>query len=113
VTLVVELPQETDTRTIVDRLRSEFAGLELIAQRQRRETAVTPTAVHDRLEQRLSDRQYEALQTAHTMGYFDWPRESSGEDVAERLGITQPTVNKHIRLGERKVFDMLFAATSG
>ncbi len=110
VTLLVELPREADTRTIVDRLREAFPGLELTAQRQHRETATTPGEVATQLERRLTDRQQEALETAHAMGYFEWPRESSGEDVAEALDITQPTVNKHIRLGEREVFDLLFGS---
>jgi len=110
VELVVEFPQAADTRTIVERIRDEFPGLELTAQRQHSETDTTPTEVRAQLQQRLSERQYEALETAFAMGYFDWPRESSGEAVAERLGITQPTVNKHIRLGEYKVFDLLFGA---
>lgn len=110
VELVVELPLEADTRTIVERIQDEFPGLELTAQRQHSETDMTPTEVRARLQQRLSDRQYEALETAHTMGYFAWPRENSGEEVAERLGITQPTVNKHVRLGEQKVFDLLFGS---
>jgi len=111
--LVVELPREADTRTIVERLREAFPGLELTAQRQHRETAATAREVAAQLERRLTDRQLEALQTAHAMGYFDWPRESSGEDVAEALGITQPTVNKHIRLGERGVFELLFGSDEG
>jgi PAS domain S-box-containing protein len=110
VTLLVELPQEADTRTIVGRLGEAFPGLELTAQRQHRETATTPGEVATQLEGRLTDRQQEALETAHAMGYFDWPRESSGEDVAGALDITQPTVNKHIRLGEREVFDLLFGS---
>jgi hypothetical protein len=113
VELVVELPQETDPRTIVERLQDEFPALELVAQRQHRETDSTPGSVQQRLERRLTDRQYEALETAHAMGYFDWPRESSGEAVADRLDITQPTVNKHIRLGKRKVFDLLFGPGGG
>ena len=112
VTLVVELPQETNTRTIVERLRAAYPSLELTAQRQHHDTESTTGEVLGRLQQRLSDRQYEALETGYAMGYFDWPRESSGEDVADRLGITQPTVNKHIRLGERKVFDLLFGSGS-
>jgi PAS domain S-box-containing protein len=108
VTLVVELPHETDTRTIVERLQAAYPSLNLSAQRQHRDTESTTGEVRSHLQQRLSDRQYEALETAYAMGYFEWPRESSGEDVADRLGITQPTVNKHIRLGEGKVFDLLF-----
>ncbi|MDS0222295.1 PAS domain S-box protein [Haloarcula sp. S1AR25-5A] len=108
VELVVELPQEADTRTIVERIRDTYPALELTAQRQHREADMTPGEIREQLRERLSDRQYEALETGHAMGYFDWPRESSGEAVAAALGITQPTVNKHIRLGERKVFDLLF-----
>lgn len=110
VTVVVELPRETNTRTIVERLGAEYPSLELAAQRQHHDTAVKTAEVRQQLHERLSERQYEALETGYGMGYFDWPRESSGEDVAERLGITQPTVNKHIRLGERKVFDLLFGS---
>jgi len=108
VSLVVELPREADIRTIVDRFRVEFPALDLTAQRQHQETETTPGELHHRIERRLTDRQYEAIETAHAMGYFEWPRESSGEEVAETLGITQPTINKHLRLGERKVFDLLF-----
>ena len=111
VKLIVELPREADTRTIVNRITESFPALELTAQRQHRQTAPSPGGVRDQLEERLSERQYEALETGHAMGYFNWPRDSSGEAVADALGITQPTVNKHIRLGERKVFDLLFGDT--
>ena len=111
VKLIVELPREADTRTIVDRITDSFPAFELTAQRQHRQTDHTPRGVRSRLEERLSERQYEALETGHAMGYFNWPRDSSGEAVADALGITQPTVNKHIRLGERKVFDLLFGDT--
>lgn len=108
VTLTIELPQETDTRTVVKQVYETFPGLELTAQRQHRETAPTTQEIVSQLEQRLTDRQYEALATAHAMGYFEWPRESSGEDVANALDITQPTVNKHLRYGKQKVFELLF-----
>lgn len=114
VVLIVELPREADIRTVVDRLTDAFPALELTAQRQHRQTEPTPGGIRNQLEDRLSERQYEALKTGHAMGYFNWPRDSSGEAVADALGITQPTVNKHIRLGERKVFDLLFGdAESG
>ena len=107
-TLSVELPQEADVRTIADRLQTAFPALELTAKRHHRETASTPSQRRSQLEERLTDRQYEALETAHAMGYFEWPREHSGEEVADRLGITQPTVNKHLRLGEQKLVDLVF-----
>jgi len=113
VMLVVEIPTETDTRTIVERIQDEFSDLELYAQRQHRETTQTAREIQDQLKRELSDRQYEALETAQAMGYFEWPRENSGEDVADALEITQPTLNKHVRLGERTVFDILFGSNDG
>jgi PAS domain S-box-containing protein len=112
-TVVVEFPSEADTPSIVERLCEAFPALSLHAQRQHHETRSAPAAVRERLERRLSDRQQEALETAYAMGYFEWPRESTGETVAEALGITQPTVNKHLRIGERKVFELLFDDLSG
>ena len=56
----------------------------------------------------LTDRQLEVLRTALSAGYFEWPRENDGSEVASRLDITQPTLNKHLRLAERKVFGLLF-----
>jgi predicted DNA binding protein len=44
------------------------------------------------------------------MGYFEWPREHGGQEVAEAMDITQPTLNKHLRLAERKVFDLVVDA---
>jgi predicted DNA binding protein len=108
VTLSVEVPQEGEIRTIVEQLTAEFPSLELTAKRQHMDAEPTPRAVRSQLEHQLTDRQYEALETGYAMGYFEWPRQSSGEEVADQLGITQPTVNKHMRLGEQQLFDLLF-----
>ncbi|OYR84449.1 hypothetical protein DJ84_05700, partial [Halorubrum ezzemoulense] len=62
VKLIVELPREADTRTIVNRITDAFPTLELTAQRQHRQTAPTPGGLREQLEDRLSERQYEALE---------------------------------------------------
>jgi len=58
-------------------------------------------------EELLTERQQEVLRTAYLSGFFDWPRETTGEEVAEMLDITQPTVNRHLRVSERKLLDLL------
>jgi predicted DNA binding protein len=112
VTLSIEVPQEGDIRTIVEQLTAEYQSLELTAKRQHTDAQPTPRAVRSQLKRELTDRQYEALETGYAMGYFEWPRRSSGEEIADQLGITQPTVNKHIRLGESRLFDLLFDPNS-
>jgi PAS domain S-box-containing protein len=106
-TLVVELPAGGDVRAFVDQLLEVCPAFEVVAQRRHQQPDRTPPETRARLEQRLTDRQLEVLQTAVAAGYFAWPRDSSAEDVAERLDITQPTLTKHLRAAERKAFDLL------
>ncbi|WP_251330236.1 PAS domain S-box protein [Haloplanus pelagicus] len=107
-TIVVEVSAQADVRSFVDRLRELAPSVELVAKRQHQRQERTPTELRDRVTERLTDRQREALTTALSAGYFEWPRENDGREVAERLGITQPTLNKHLRLAERKTFSLLF-----
>jgi predicted DNA binding protein len=53
----------------------------------------------------------EVVETAYSAGYFAWPRENSGEEIASLLGVTQPTFNKHLRTAEREAFGMLLERT--
>jgi len=48
------------------------------------------------------------LRTAYFAGFFEWPRQSTGEEVAEMLDVTQPTVNRHLRLGQQRLLAQLF-----
>jgi predicted DNA binding protein len=60
------------------------------------------------LESELTDRQTEILHTALLAGYFEWPRDSSAEDVAETVGITSSTLQYHLRNAQKTVFSRLF-----
>ncbi len=47
--------------------------------------------------ERLSDRQREVFELARELGYYDSPRQISGTDLAEELGISKTTVHEHLR----------------
>ena len=106
--VAVEVPTESDVRSFVERLQSVAPSLELVARRQHSTQGRTPAELSDQVREALTDRQLEVLRTALSAGYFEWPRENDGSEVASRLDITQPTLNKHLRLAERKVFGLLF-----
>ncbi|WP_159904983.1 helix-turn-helix domain-containing protein [Salinirussus salinus] len=55
----------------------------------------------------LTDKQREALVAAYERGYFDSPRATSLEAVADALGITQQSLSSRLRRGHRR----LIAAT--
>jgi predicted DNA binding protein len=104
---VVELPQQADVRGLVERFESEYDGVELLAKRETERSGWTAHELREVLETRLTDRQLEVIETAYEAGYFEWPRGSSGQDVAEMLDITQPTFNRHMRRAERVTFSLL------
>ncbi|WP_318569717.1 PAS domain S-box protein [Salinigranum marinum] len=105
--LVVEAPQAADIRALVTSFKERYPGTELVAQRTRERSVQTLLELQDLLGEQLTERQLETLETAYSAGYFDWPRESSGQEIAALLDITQPTFNKHLRTAERKTFSML------
>jgi PAS domain S-box-containing protein len=105
--VLVEVPTEADVRTLVETFRGEHPGVELTAKRERTRASRSVQELQHTLEERLTDRQQEALETAFTAGYFEWPRDSGGQEIAAMLDITQPTFNKHLRLAERKTFSLL------
>ncbi|MFC4551997.1 MULTISPECIES: bacterio-opsin activator domain-containing protein [Halorussus] len=106
--LVVELPRTDDVRSFVEMLRTVYPGTELAARRDHDRPVRTRETFADSLRAQLTDRQREVLRTAYFSGYFATPRESTGEEVAESLDITQPTFANHLRAAERKLFELLY-----
>ena len=106
-TLIVEAPRGTEIRTLVEGFSERYPDTDLAAQRQRDRTIQSLFELQDALEETLTDRQWEALETAYSAGYFEWPREASGQEVAALLGVSQPTFNKHLRIAEQSAFRLL------
>lgn len=106
--VTAELPQTGDVRTVVEAVRHRHPSADLVAQREHERTTETSGEFRASIEYRLTDRQLEALQTAHFAGYFDWPRETSGEEVADIMDISQSTFLQHLRAAEQKLFEAMF-----
>ncbi len=54
-------------------------------------------------DSRLTVRQREVIQHALDAGYFDWPRKTKSEELAEQLGISRATFLEHLRKAESKL----------
>ena len=102
---VVELPRGRDTRGMIELIRDQRDDVTYLAQRTRERSDRDERGSSSVLEDALTEKQRAALETAYFAGYFDWPRESTGEEIAERLGIAPATFNQHLRTAERKFFD--------
>jgi len=106
--VVAELPISADVRAVVEALRAAFDGIEVRAQRDRPRSETDSVASAPPFDADLTDRQRTALETAYYAGFFEWPRESTGEEVAESLGVSAPTFHKHLRVAERKLLAARF-----
>ncbi|WP_217920467.1 helix-turn-helix domain-containing protein [Halolamina sp. CBA1230] len=107
--IVAELPASYDAGEVIAAFQSEYGG-ELVAKRERESfTPLFSNRELDReLERRLTDRQHEVLETAFEAGYYDWPRRTSGAELADRLGISQPTLSEHLTAAERELLGLVF-----
>jgi predicted DNA binding protein len=57
--------------------------------------------------ERLTDRQREALETAHRMGYFDHPKGANATEVADEMDIAVSTFTEHLSAAQRKLLEDL------
>ncbi|WP_247730299.1 bacterio-opsin activator domain-containing protein [Halovivax limisalsi] len=107
-TVVVELSTRADVREFVEMLRTKYPDSELTARRTRDRAARTPQGFAAAFEDRITDRQAEVLRTAYFSGFFDSPRATTGREIGEALGISQPTVAHHLRAAQRELLGLLY-----
>lgn len=101
--ITAHLSSRGDVRALMEALQATHGDVEMIARREKERPKQSHQEIRNTLEEQLTDRQREALQTAYIGGFFEWPRERSGEEIASVMGITQSTFLQHLRVAERKV----------
>ena len=103
-TMVGEFPMTVDVADVVTAGRQPVPDLRIVSQR----LVYTPRLFHQLVEDDLTDRQWTALQAAYYGGYFNVPRDSTGDELASRLGVTRQTFNHHLRHAEARLCRNLF-----
>lgn len=108
--IVAEIPLRYDPPAVTEQFLEEHPDFELIAKRTKETHAsmVTRSTVQQPILDTLTQRQQEILQTAFEMGYYEWPRDCTGQDVANEFGITSATFSEHIFAAERKILTFMF-----
>ena len=96
VTASVRFPTGTDVHAVTDQLRSEYPDITVKAKRD-----IRPENEAQRLaelvEDELTDRQAEVLKTAYHSGYYEWPRDTNGTELSDRLDLSAATLSQHLR----------------
>jgi len=104
----VELASTADVRALSDHLEDRFSDTRVVSRRERADPTDDggPPEAGDLDD--LTERQREVLEAAYRAGYFDWPRDSTAEEVADSLDIDSSTLHAHLRKAEHSLLDDLF-----
>ncbi|NHN42751.1 GAF domain-containing protein [Halorubellus sp. JP-L1] len=106
---VVDFPPGRDKRQLVELVERHCPEATVRSQRVVERTVDDASTARSLLHASLTEKQHTALETAYYAGLFEWPRHSTGQEVADRLEVSPPTFNQHLRAAERNVFAELFA----
>lgn len=106
--ILADCAYDTDLRALVDRLTGAFPDTRFVGKQATERRTGTPEGFEHGAVDRLTERQRAALRAAYFGGYFDWPRGSTAEEVADAMGVSSPTLHSHLRKGQRELLELLF-----
>ncbi|MFC6716911.1 PAS domain S-box protein [Halovalidus salilacus] len=106
----VAIPEVVAARELLSGINRSGVKASMVARREEStgDTDVYGRAGRNPLFEALTDRQHEVVRTAYHAGFFEWPRRTTGEAIADSLDISPPAFHKHVRSAERKLFESLF-----
>lgn len=108
VRLVAEAPVDADVRSIADTVQSSYPALELTGKQTIDRPVKTTDEFRQTVDGEFTDKQRAALRAAFHAGYYDWPRGSTAEEIAESVGVASPTLHQHLRRSHQKLLEAFF-----
>ena len=99
----IEVGREALARSLAADAMEQLANVDLRSYRRREQTHETRREFVAEIESRLTERQRATLIRAHTNGYFEWPHETSGDEIADSMGVSRSTFHQHLRAAQRKI----------
>ena len=106
--LVGEVSTDANIRSIVETVTDAFPTAHLTAKRETEPETTTDVQFRETLADELTERQTAALRSAYFGGYFEWPRDSTAEELADSLNVSSPTLHHHLRIAQKKLLQSFF-----
>ncbi len=110
--MTIQLPQSASVRSMVGWIQHVYPSARPVARRQVERADTTTEAITSHWTNMLTEKQQASLEAAYFAGFFEWPRDSSGQDLAEAMGVSPATFHQHLRVAEQKLFGVLFGDTA-
>lgn len=109
--IAAEIPHTEDPDAIIERFLDDHPDAELVDVET--SSVVRPLFAHREsqqvIEEHLDERQREILEAAHEAGYYDWPRETSADELADELDTDLETLRQRLR----QIEQLLIVASDG
>ncbi|WP_132058450.1 bacterio-opsin activator domain-containing protein [Halorussus amylolyticus] len=103
VRLAAEAPSDVGVRSVIDSFRLAYPDSELVSKQEVNHPVRTAREFRQTLTEKLTDKQRTALKAAYFAGYYDYPRGSTAEEIADSLDISSPTLHQHLRAAQGKL----------
>jgi hypothetical protein len=107
-TIEAEFAPHVGIRPLVDELTRQFPSVELRSKQEVAPTDQTPEGFRESIDEKLTEKQQSVLRAAYHAGYFEWPRGSTAEELAESMDISSPTLHNHLRRAQQKLLGVAF-----
>ncbi|RQG89632.1 MEDS domain-containing protein [Natrarchaeobius chitinivorans] len=108
--MTLELPNNMSSGSFISMLERLYNHVEVKSSQTREREFHVREEFRQEFENEITDRQKQVLKTAYHSGFFNSPRDCTGQDLADQLGVTQPTVTENVRSAERTLLRLLFGS---
>ena len=109
--MTIHLSPTVEVRQAIEAVDGAYPSAELVRRKQIVRPRDDPHRLHRRIVDGLTDRQRMVMDAAYHGGYFEWPRETAGQEIADALGISPATFSQHLRKAEKTVFETMYGRT--
>lgn len=104
------VPETAEIQAVIARLDDVF-DIEPLSKRTVSHESLPDASFKNGVTDRLTDRQLEVIRMAYNAGFFEWPRELSGDEMAELLDVSAPTFHQHRRAALSTLLGVVFDDT--
>ena len=103
---------DVDVRQVTDAFAEAYPTIELLSRREVSQRAESDGDRQGDPLVALTDRQQTALDLAVHSGFFEWPREVTGEELAATMDIAPATFHQHLRGAEKKLLSSVYSQSN-
>ncbi len=98
----VNLPRDVEANELLEIVQDSYPKAELAARRYSFDEFTPDDVINE-----LTGRQETVLRLAYDEGFFEAPREKTGDEIADELDITATTFHQHLRAAEKTMVSNL------